>query len=83
MKTTIELSDALFEAAKQRAKARHTTLRAIVEDGLRRVLSEEAASPRKPFRLTDARVHGRASVSGPDAWRDVETDQVAGRIAHS
>jgi hypothetical protein len=39
MKTTLELPDALFIAAKKKAAEERTTLRAIVERGLRRELS--------------------------------------------
>lgn len=51
MRTSIELSDGLLERARKLAKRRGTTLRALVEEGLRRVLAESAASP--PFRLKD------------------------------
>ena len=44
MKTTIEISDALLEAAKQQAGDRATTLRALVEEGLRTVLEEGAGA---------------------------------------
>jgi len=57
MKTTIEVSDALLEAAKRHAAARGTTLRAVVEEGLRAVLSSDAATA--PFTLRDASVEGR------------------------
>jgi hypothetical protein len=40
MKTTVELPDALFVAAKKRAAENRTTLRAILERGLRRELKE-------------------------------------------
>ena len=56
MKTTIEISDALLEAAKRRARQEGTTLRALVEAGLRSVL--EAAKHPKPFTLRDASVDG-------------------------
>jgi hypothetical protein len=39
MKTTLELPDDLFVAAKQRAAHERTTLRAIVERGLRAQLT--------------------------------------------
>lgn len=42
MKTTVEISDALLERAKERAAARETTLRALIEEGLRSVLAEDA-----------------------------------------
>ena len=44
MKTTIELPDDLFVAAKQRAAAERSTLRAIVERGLRAQLARTPAS---------------------------------------
>jgi hypothetical protein len=57
MKTTVEISDALLEAARRHAKARGITLRAMVEEGLRAVLEEERRND--PFRLRDASVGGR------------------------
>lgn len=50
MKTTIELGDELLREAKERARRDGTTLRALVEAGLRRVLAEEPAG-REPFEL--------------------------------
>ena len=44
MKTTIEISDALFEEAKARAARDKTTLRALVEEGLRRMLAKDPAA---------------------------------------
>jgi hypothetical protein len=57
MKTTIEISDALLEAAKRHARARGTTLRAVLEEGLRSVLRSGVRAA--PFRLRDASVDGR------------------------
>ncbi len=56
MKTTIEISDALLKAAKAAARAEGTTLRAIVERGLRATLQKRTA--KAPFRLRDATVGG-------------------------
>lgn len=56
MKTTVEISDALLEAARQRARQQGTTLRALIEQGLRSVLDEPAAAHR--FTLRDASVDG-------------------------
>ena len=57
MKTTVELSDAILEAAKRHAKARGITLRAVMEEGLRAVL--DGQPPRRSFTLRDASVGGR------------------------
>ena len=57
MKTTIEISDALFAAAKRNARDRGITLRAVVEEGLREILEREAS--KASFRLRDASVDGR------------------------
>jgi hypothetical protein len=42
MKTTVDLPDALLQAARERARREDTTLRELVAEGLRRVLAEEA-----------------------------------------
>jgi Arc/MetJ family transcription regulator len=57
MKTTIEISDALFDAAKRHAKEDGTTLRALVEEGLRTVLDSRPEAD--AFTLRDASVEGK------------------------
>ena len=57
VKTTVEIADALLAAAKERAARDGTTLRAMVEEGLVRVLDEGAAG--RAFTLRDASVGGR------------------------
>jgi CRISPR/Cas system-associated protein Csm6 len=57
MKTTIEISDPLLQKARKLAAREGTTLRAIVEQGLRWVIEE--AKQEKPFKLRDASVKGR------------------------
>lgn len=74
MKTTLDIQDALLERAKRHARRVHRPLRAIVEEGLRRVLAD--ATPRGAFRLRDA------SVGDPDApdplealsWQDLRAE---------
>jgi len=50
MKTTVEISDALLAAARRLAAKNGTTVRALIEEGLRRVV--EARSTRR-FKLQD------------------------------
>ncbi|MEX2467021.1 MAG: DUF2191 domain-containing protein [Gemmatimonadota bacterium] len=57
MKTTVEISDPLLESAKRHARARGTTLRALIEEGLR-ILLAEAVSEQGAFVLRDASVTG-------------------------
>lgn len=56
MKTTVELPGPLLREAKQEAKRRGTSLRALVEAGLRAVLREGQRPNR--FELRDLRVGG-------------------------
>ena len=57
MKTTVEISDALADEAKAVAAREKTTLRALIEAGLRQVLRERRRKAR--FRLRDASFRGR------------------------
>jgi hypothetical protein len=57
MKTTIDLPEPLLREAQELARAEGTTLRALVEDGLRATLARRRAGER--FRLPDASVDGR------------------------
>lgn len=50
MKTTIDIADALFERARQEARDRGTTLRALVEEGLRAVLERAVPAYELPDR---------------------------------
>ena len=56
MKTTLEISDPLLREARKVAARENTTLRALVEQGLRRVVAERKRS--KSFRLRDASFKG-------------------------
>ena len=61
MKTTIRIPDELAARAKAFAARERTTLRAVIEQGIRLVL-REARSP-EPFRLRDASVGGNGLQS--------------------
>jgi hypothetical protein len=78
MKTTIDLSDALFAAAKRHAAKHGTTLRAVIEQSLAHTLREK--SPPDGFKLRDASVGGKGltdaarALSG-SAWRDLANER--------
>ena len=44
MRTTINLPDALLQAAKQRAAQQERTLTSLIEQGLRQVLADDAVA---------------------------------------
>jgi hypothetical protein len=74
MKTTVDIADGLLAEAKRVAARKHTTVRALVEDGLRLVLEREHEQP--PFRLRDASVGGgwmreEFATVGWDEIRDI------------
>jgi hypothetical protein len=80
MKTTIELPEPLFQSAKQLAQQSHTTLRALVEEGLRRVLADSQIRPKPAFQLKNASVHGKAMlITDPRQWHTMESEHVAAR----
>lgn len=58
MKTTIELGDSLLAEAKRLAAEDNTTLRALVEAGLREVLDKRRRRA-APFRLRRVTVKGK------------------------
>ena len=66
VRTTIDLSDQLLARVKKLMHERKTTLRALVEEGLQRILDEERT--RTPFKLRDASFRGEAGfVEGAGA----------------
>lgn len=75
MKTTIELPEALFEKAKRHARKHKTTLKALIEQGLRQVLATKPDTAH--FKLRDASVNGKGLQ--PE-YRDADWEQVRDAI---
>lgn len=71
MKIATDLPDELASAAKAHAASGNTTLRALIERGLRMVLYADREA--EPFRLRDASVEGRGLQP---AFRDAEWSQI-------
>ncbi len=70
VKTTIDIASGLLMEAKERARSDRTTLRALVERGLRTVLSEPPASARSPFEPVTGRLEPLPGVD-PYDWEAI------------
>ena len=81
MKTTIEITAPLLEQARSAAARERTTVRALVEEGLRRVLAERAR--RRPVRRRDGSVGGKGvrPELAEAPWAEVRDEIDRGRGA--
>jgi hypothetical protein len=71
MKTTIDIADSLLDAARTLAAREGTTVRSLVEEGLRMAIARREVG--EPFRLRPASFRGdgvRPEVS-LESWEDV------------
>lgn len=62
VKTTVEITDALLDEAKRVASRESSTLRELIEEGLRRSLNERRK--KKGFHLRRASFRGKGLQSG-------------------
>jgi len=62
MKTAIQIAGSVFEEAPKLALREHTTIKSLVDEGLRKVITER--KERGPFRLRKALFKGRGHQSG-------------------
>ncbi|MEA2659148.1 MAG: hypothetical protein QOF64_1744 [Candidatus Binatota bacterium] len=79
MKTTIEISDSLLDEAKKLAAKEGTTVRAFVEQGLRKVVAERKS--RGVFRLRKAAFKGKGIQPGMEdaTWERIRETIYQGR----
>lgn len=57
MKTTVEIPNSLLKQVKDLASKEHTTVRAVVAEGLRHIIDDRKRA--KPFRLRKASFRGK------------------------
>lgn len=81
MKTTVEISDSLLAAARAVAAREGTTVRALIEEGLR-VAIDRRKRPKR-FTLRDASVGGEGLQPGfsLERWAEIRDAIYAGRGA--
>ena len=82
MKTTVDISDALLSEARKVASREETTVKALLEQGLRRVLDERKGR-RDLFRLRKASFKGRGLHPGvrEGSWERIRDLVYEGRGA--
>ena len=80
MKTTVEIADGLLDEVRRLARKRKTTLRAILEDSLRRTV-EESRERAPAFRLRSSTFKGDGLVEGLDLreWEHIRERIYEGR----
>jgi hypothetical protein len=81
MKTTVHISDSLLEQAKRLASQEQTTVRALMEEGLRRLIAERKSA--KPFKLRRVTFRGKGlqpRMAGA-GWQEIRDTIYEGRGA--
>ena len=81
MKTTVEIPDSLLGQAKRLASQENTTVRALMEEGLRRLIAERKGA--KPFKLRKVSFRGNGlqpQMAGV-AWERIRDAAYEGRGA--
>jgi hypothetical protein len=81
MKTTIEIADDLFERARRMARQKKTTFRALTEEGLRMVLKDKQAHPKKLPPLATFRGDGLTDEFKDAGWDKIRDEIYRGRGA--
>ena len=81
MKTTVEIPDALLRQAKRPAAQERATLRALVEEGLRRITAERQRG--RPFKLRRLSFRGQGLQPGMAgaSWHEIRHAAYEGRGA--
>jgi Arc/MetJ family transcription regulator len=79
MKTTIEISDSLLAEAKKLAAKEGTTVRAYVEEGLRRILIERKNRSRFRLRKATFKGEGLQSEVQDATWERIRNTIYQGR----
>lgn len=77
MKTTVDIADDLLLRAKREAEASQTTLRSLIEEGLREVLGRKALAKHKPIKPVTFRGRGLQPEFRGKSW-DAIRDAIHG-----
>jgi hypothetical protein len=71
MKTTVDIADPILREARKLAARQGTTLRAVIEEGLRRVLADKRRKSRFRLRLVTAGGRGLRPELRDTSWDEI------------
>jgi len=79
MKTTIDIPDGLFSEVRKLASREGTTLKAVVEEGIRRILSERKRGKRFHLRKATFKGEGLQPQLAGFSWERIREMAYEGR----
>jgi CRISPR/Cas system-associated protein Csm6 len=79
MKTTIQIPDSLFEEARRLARRENTTLKALVEQGLRRIVAERKRHDEFHLRRVTFKGQGLNPQLTAASWEQIRELSYEGR----
>jgi len=81
MKTTVEIPDSLLNEVRNLAIQEHTTVKVLVEEGLRRVTAERKRGKRFKLRNASFRGNGLQPHMAGASWQQIRDAAYEGRGA--
>ena len=79
MKTTVEISNTLLEQARKLAVRERTSVRALIEEGLRQVVSERKRPAAFSLRKVTFRGNGLQPSAAGASWQQIRDLTYEGR----
>ena len=74
MKTTIHIDDRLLEEAKRIASQEHTTIKTLIEEGLRKIISEKKKKSRFHLRKASFKGKGLQTQFAEAKWEKIRDE---------
>jgi hypothetical protein len=79
MKTTVQIPDSLLKEVRKVAREEHTTMKALIETGLRRIISEHRQRERFKLRKATFKGKGLQSHLAGASWDQLRDISYEGR----
>jgi len=79
MKTTVQIPDSLFEEMRSLAHQEQTTMKALIQEGLRRIISERKQPKRFSLRKATFKGHGLHPDLKEASWDQIREKSYEGR----